>query len=300
MENQDLNVTKTQENTTTIEDPKTIGTNLEGMKPVTAEGDVPDVVDEGAKPDVEEQRISRIVSEVKAKEKALTAKERKLADREAKTKGYENIKQMLEDDPLQAIETLGISKEKLYEKIIKSGEKPTVEDEVVSLKEELKALKEEREKDKQELEQQKAERAISDFKKRINEYADKEKDASLKVTYALGQTSAIYDVIEQNFVATGEVMSIEDAGKRVEDFFRDKGRKEYEKLKAIFETEGAAEPVDEPTVDPEDKKTNPVVSKPKTLTNKSTVIPSADSGKLLSNEESKRLLAKKYANKLFS
>jgi hypothetical protein len=237
----------------------------------------------------EETRIAKVVAQVKAKEKELTAKERKLADREAKTKGYENIKQMLADDPLAAIETLGIDKNKLYEKIIKSGTEPTVEEKLAKLEQELLEEKKQRAKEREELEAQRAERTIIEFKNKIKDYAESKKETELKVTYALGQTSAIYDVIEQNFVATGSVMTIEDAGKRVEEYFSEKGKKEYERLKAIYEPK-----VEQPTNDDD------VALMAKTLTNKSTTIPSADSGKLLSAEESKRFLAKKYQNKLFT
>jgi hypothetical protein len=237
----------------------------------------------------EETRIAKVVAQVKAKEKELTAKERKLADREAKTKGYENIKQMLADDPLAAIETLGIDKNKLYEKIIKSGTEPTVEEKLAKLEADLAEEKKQRAKEREELEAQRAERTIIEFKNKIKDYAESKKETELKVTYALGQTSAIYDVIEQNFVATGSVMTIEDAGKRVEEYFSEKGKKEYERLKAIYEPK-----VEQPTNDDD------VALMAKTLTNKSTTIPSADSGKLLSAEESKRFLAKKYQNKLFT
>jgi hypothetical protein len=237
----------------------------------------------------EETRIAKVVAQVKAKEKELTAKERKLADREAKTKGYENIKQMLADDPLAAIETLGIDKNKLYEKIIKSGTEPTVEEKLAKLEADLVEEKKQRAKEREELEAQRAERTIIEFKNKIKDYAESKKETELKVTYALGQTSAIYDVIEQNFVATGSVMTIEDAGKRVEEYFSEKGKKEYERLKAIYEPK-----VEQPTNDDD------VALMAKTLTNKSTTIPSADSGKLLSAEESKRFLAKKYQNKLFT
>lgn len=240
----------------------------------------------------EETRIAKVVAQVKAKEKELTAKERKLADREAKTKGYENIKQMLADDPLAAIETLGIDKNKLYEKIIKSGTEPTVEEKLAKLEADLAEEKKQRAKEREELEAQRAERTIIEFKNKIKDYAESKKETELKVTYALGQTSAIYDVIEQNFVATGSVMTIEDAGKRVEEYFSEKGKKEYERLKAIYEPK-----VEQPTNDDVD---DDVALMAKTLTNKSTTIPSADSGKLLSAEESKRFLAKKYQNKLFT
>ena len=279
METQETNVTKTQEQPVT---PKEV------VVPEVNEDGTPKVVE----PKVEDVKIAKVVAQVKKKEQELTAKERKLADREAKTKGYENFKQMIEDDPLAAIESYGINKEKLFEKILKSGELPTVDEKIAKLEAELQAERDERAKDKQELEQQKADRAISEFKTKIKDYADTKKETELKVTTALGQTSAIYDVIEQNFTATGNIMTIEDAGKLVEDYFSEKGKTEYEKLKAIFE----AKP-ETPQVDVEDE---PEIVKPKTLTNKSTTIPTAEGNKFLSNEESKRRLAKKYADKLFS
>lgn len=287
---QETNVQTTQEQPTKAQE-------ILASKPVeTVETPVTDgteqpKVEKTAEQVAEETRIAKVVAQVKAKEKELTAKERKLADREAKTKGYENIKQMLADDPLAAIETLGIDKNKLYEKIIKSGTEPTVEEKLAKLEQELLEEKKQRAKEREELEAQRAERTIIEFKNKIKDYAESKKDTELKVTYALGQTSAIYDVIEQNFVATGSVMTIEDAGKRVEEYFSEKGKKEYERLKAIYEPK-VAQATDDDNDD--------VALMAKTLTNKSTTIPSADSGKLLSAEESKRFLAKKYQNKLFT
>jgi len=272
METQETNVTTTQEVTPQV------------VAPVEGAPATPEVK-------VEETKIAKVVAQVKAKEKALTAKERSLADREAKTKGFENFKEMLEKDPLAAIESYGINKDKLFDGILKSGIAPTVEEKLAKLEADLQAEKELRTKDKADNEAQRADMAIKEFKGKIEVYATANKDTTLKVTTALGQTGAIYDVIEQNFTATDNIMSIEDAGKLVEEYFSEKGQKEYEKLKAIYEVKAT------PAADVDDE---PEVVKPKTLTNKSTTIPSAENNKFLSNEESKRALAKKYADKLFS
>lgn len=288
---QETNVVMTQEQPTKAQE-ILASKPVEAVETPVTDGTEQPKVEKTAEQVAEETRIAKVVAQVKAKEKELTAKERKLADREAKTKGYENIKQMLADDPLAAIETLGIDKNKLYEKIIKSGTEPTVEEKLAKLEADLAEEKKQRAKEREELEAQRAERTIIEFKNKIKDYAESKKETELKVTYALGQTSAIYDVIEQNFVATGSVMTIEDAGKRVEEYFSEKGKKEYERLKAIYEPK-----VEQPTNDDVD---DDVALMAKTLTNKSTTIPSADSGKLLSAEESKRFLAKKYQNKLFT
>lgn len=293
MELQETNVKMTQEQPTKAQEilAKEPKVETKAVETSVAEEQEQQKVEKTAEQVAEETRIAKVVAQVKAKEKELTAKERKLADREAKTKGYENIKQMLADDPLSAIETLGIDKNKLYDKIIKSGQEPTVEEKLAKLEADLAEERKLRAKEREELEAQRAERTIVEFKNKIKEYAESKKDADLKVTYALGQTSAIYDVIEQNFIATGNVMTIEDAGKRVEDYFSEKGKQEYERLRAIYEPKVAQATDDD---------TNDDALMAKTLTNKSTTIPSADSGKLLSAEESKRFLAKKYANKLFT
>lgn len=288
---QETNVVMTQEQPTKAQE-ILASKPVEAVETPVVEGAEQPKVEKTQDQVAEETRIAKVVAQVKAKEKELKAKERKLADREAKTKGYENIKQMLADDPLSAIETLGIDKNKLYDKIIKSGQEPTVEEKLAKLEADLAEEKKQRAKEREELEAQRAERTIIEFKNKIKDYVESKKETDLKVTYALGQTSAIYDVIEQNFVATGSVMTIEDAGKRVEEYFSEKGKKEYERLKAIYEPK-----VEQPTNDDVDDN---VAIMAKTLTNKSTTIPSADSGKLLSAEESKRFLAKKYQNKLFT
>jgi hypothetical protein len=68
---------------------------------------------------------------------------------------------------LAAIETLGIDKKQLYEKIIKSGTEPTVEEKLAKLEQELLEEKKLRAKEREELETQRAERTIIEFKTRL-------------------------------------------------------------------------------------------------------------------------------------
>lgn len=238
------------------------------------------------------ESIAKVVAKVKAKEKELSTKERDLKNKEAELNGYRDMKEMIEKDPMAAIEKLGIDKNKLYEGILKSGEAPTVEDKVGKLEAEIEKLRQEREEEKKKAEEARHDAEIVNFKKKISDYVEQNK-TELKVTHALGQTGAVYDVIQQNFNATGEVMSIEDAGKLVEDYFSKTGKEQYEKLKAIYEAEAPKEVV----IDEDD---NEVVPKKKTLTNKSTTIPDGQPTRLLSPEESKKYLIEKYKSKLFT
>ena len=241
-----------------------------------------------------EEKIAKVVSKVNKREQALAEKERVLKEQEAAIQAFKDAPELAKTKPLELLKKLGIDPQAFLNDVAKSGEAPTVDDEIKAIKAELEAEKKRNLEREQKLNEREAEITIHNFKQQINRYVDDKKDTESKLTKLLGREEDVYAVIEAHHTktlketGTGELLPIDKAVKMVEDHYVAAKKKEYDILKGYFE------PTDKPANQTDNTDITPKTPT-KTLTNKSgPTIPQGEDRRVLSNKESFAKLAAKY------
>lgn len=252
------------------------------QSPVPVEAEKPPV--EAPAPEVkkEDEPLSVRFAALTKREKQIQEREKAIKDQEAKFKSFELNKENVRKSPKEALESVGMTFEdftKAYlDQLDGKEHTPSVEDKVQELYARIEA------KEKAELEQKEQAKkdaeveAIENFKAQVKDFvaADKEK---FELINEAGLFDEVYNVIEEYFNETGELLTTEKAAEHVENHLFEEGQK---LLKAKKFAPKAPEA-------PEVKKQD---SAPlgTTLTNKQTPSSAAQattaSNKLLSNEES--------------
>lgn len=165
------------------------------------------------------------------RQKELFLREQELTARQNKLKELEEIEALREANPLEYIKKKGLNFEDLMQKALKDGEEPSLEDklaaiqkrlddEMKSREEEKKKLQEESEKAKKEAEQ----KFIDDYKKKIETDIKAEGD-KYELINTQNAHGLVYSVIEEYWEKNREVMSIQDAADKVEDYLVGEAKK---------------------------------------------------------------------------
>lgn len=157
------------------------------------------------------------------KEKGLSEREKGLAEREAKLAGYESLKDRAKKDPVSVMNELDMSYEQLTRMILNDG-KPGTEDKITELEQKLederKARIEKEEADKKrETAAQKewVERQFAWYRDSIKRTIESAPD-DFELIIANEAHDLVWSVTEEWFNETGEILSVADAAKRVEDY----------------------------------------------------------------------------------
>jgi hypothetical protein len=246
------------------------------------EAEKPQVEVPPVEPKKEDEPLSVRFAALTKREKMIQEREKAIKEQEAKFKSFELNKENVRKSPKEALESVGMTFEdftKAYlDQLDGKEHAPSVEDKVQELYARIEA-KEKAEKEREEQAKKDAEvQAIETFKSQVKEHvlADKEK---YELINEAGLFDEVYNVIEEYYNETGEILSTEKAAEHVENHLFDEGQKLLKAKKFAPKTPAA----------PEIKKqeTSPMST---TLTNKqtpaSTATTPSDSGRLLSNEES--------------
>jgi hypothetical protein len=164
------------------------------------------------------------------KERAIQQQSEQLKVREAKLSEFETIKRTATQNPLKALEILGVSYEQITEFIL-NGQKPTADLQVSSVKQEIEELRRERE-----LEKEAAKKAQSDEYEKVQEQFRAEIGSFVANNAHQYELTALYKgeeiiqaTIEQHYEATKKVLSIKEAADLVEQYFEDQVRTGHSK-----------------------------------------------------------------------
>lgn len=239
-------------------------------------------VEEPAKPEVkkEDEPLSVRFAALTKREKNLQEREKQIKEMESKFKNFELTKETVRKSPKEALESIGLSFEdftKAYlDQLDGKEHKPSVEDKVQELYAKIEA-KEQAEREREEQAKKDAEAAaIENFKSQVKEFVAKDVEKYELINEA-GLYDEVFNVIEEYYNETGEILSTEKAAEHVENHLYEEGQK-------LLKAKKFAPKVPEPEK-PQEKS-----SLSTTLTNKQTPATTVSSvvggGKLLSNEES--------------
>lgn len=158
------------------------------------------------------------------RQKELFLREQELNSRLNKLKEQEEIEALREANPLEYIKKKGLKFEDLMQKALKDGEEPTTEEKLAAIQkrldDELKAREDEKKKQLEDAEKAKKDaeqKFIDDYKKKIETdiKAEADKYELINTQNAFG---LVFSVIEENWEKNREVMSIQDAADKVEDY----------------------------------------------------------------------------------
>ena len=253
--------------------PQTPVPPVEAEKPIAPEPEKPDVKKE-------KEPLSVRFAALTKREKQIQEREKAIKEQEAKFKNFELTKESVVKSPKEALESIGLSFEdftKAYlDQLDGKEHKPSLEEKFEGLYSRIEA-KEKAEKEREEQAKKEAEQAaIDNFKSQVKDFvsADKEK---FELINESGLFDEVYNVIEEYFNETGEILATEKAAEHVENHLYEEGQK-------LLKAKKFAPKMPEPGKGPEKTASST------TLTNKLTPASPAtspvESKKLLSNEES--------------
>jgi hypothetical protein len=184
--------------------------------------------------------LSSQISLLARKEKAAVQKQREVQAKEAELmqrlqqfererKEYEEERGLYKSDPWKYLEKVGHKKDDLYKTLTNeylNDGKVTPEEVAKTLREELAAVRNEfseyrksQEEAKSKEQEQAIDGHINAFKEDLKTFVDSQKDKFKLTSLFDRDAELIYDVIEENFEKTQEVMSHEKAADLVEKYF---------------------------------------------------------------------------------
>jgi len=243
-----------------------------------------------------DDKISKVVGKVTKREAELAKKEAEIAKKEAELKAQEELIKKFKDapelakkDPKALLKTLGIDSDDYLKSLLTDGE-PTVDDKLTGIEKKFVELEKKLEAREKAIQDKEAQIAIHNFKTDIKKFIEENKDTACRLTKALGKEDVVYNIIEEHFAKTQEILPIDKASEMVENHFVTEKKKEYDVLKAYFENPTA----NQTTNDDDDDEP---LTFTKTLTNKTAQpTPQGDDGRILPTEESIKRIVAKYSS----
>ena len=242
----------------------------------------PDVALEGKPPARESARFAELAK----RQRELTQRQLELKAKEERLSPVEQALAKAKENPLAALEALGMTYEDLTHYILNEGKEPEPEDKLAAIEKRLNdretAEREAREKEAAE----RVEATLTQFKTSIAETAKASPDKYELILNAGDYgTELVFDTVSEYFQTNGKVLPIETALEHVEAYF------EKEALRIAQANKIKAKLV--PPAEPKEKDKTPErqAGTTVTLTNKLVSSSAESSAKRLSEEESKRAAA---------
>ncbi len=154
---------------------------------------------------------------------ALTRRERQILQMETEAKGkfsklaeWEKDEALLQDNPTEFLSKRGWSMEKLANLVLNDN-KPTTESKVERLERELEELRNDRTKAKEEDKKAQSDKAVRDFKGKITDTI-KANEEKYELVNQFDQSEMVYQVIEEHYNKTDEILDIDKAAAEVEKY----------------------------------------------------------------------------------
>lgn len=202
----------------------------------------------------------------KAREEAFAARERELAAKSQVDQSQYIPKERLTSDPLNTLQELGLSYDKLVEMAMNAPKPEEIEQRNYQkrIEAELKALREEQQQTKKSFEEQQTnsyKQALNQIKTEVSQLVSS--DPSFEIVNATNSVQDVVDLIERTYKEDGVLLSVEEAAQSVEEYLESEALK-ISNLKKIQQKMRSAEK-------PADKKQTeapaPQQQQLKTLTN---------------------------------
>jgi hypothetical protein len=221
-------------------------------------------VDQQADPDkpTENDRFAARFAALSRQEKALRDREAQLKQTMAeweeqqksaqeKAANAEALSKRLKSEPLKLLEENGITMQDLADLVLNDGN-PTPDMKIKRLKDEmqteykseLQQLKEEFESYKQKVEEQQDAEILDSFKSELTDYVNSNEEYEL--IRANDAVDLVFDVIDQHYQESGELLETEQAAKAVENYLEEEARKILA-VKKLASTEPSGEEGAEPS-----------------------------------------------------
>lgn len=168
----------------------------------------------------EEERLSPKFLAAAKKEREIFERDRSLKTREkeleARLKNFEEAERLKKEDPLKYLEKSGIDYNDLTKQILE-GKVPETHA-IKQLRTELEGLRKEREEEKEKAEAARKEAAVQKFKNDMTQHIRGNAE-KYPLVGALNGEETVYNVIEQHFNSTGEVMPYDQASELTESYY---------------------------------------------------------------------------------
>lgn len=262
----------------------------EGTPQTPPEGAAPQP-GEGGEPKQEEKFASKFAA-LSRKEKALLEREKSIKEQSSKFEKFGSLLETAKENPLALLEEAGLTFDDLANYVLSQGKEKDPASEVMKRLEALESQRAEDQKraEQKELDRQKAyvEKAITEYRKDLDGYIAANPD-DYELILANNAQDDVWEVVEEYFYETGEILAPEQAAKQVEDYLVAEAEKllKSKKLASRFSPKEA-------TPDAQKANSNGQGNSPKiTLTNSQT-LPAGEkpSGPLSKEERMKRALEK--------
>ena len=247
--------------------------------------------------DPQEARLSARFAALSRKEKSLREQERRVKEAEQRLRLLDDQDRLAKEDPLALLDKLGITYEQLTDHVLGLG---APKDPLALVQQKLDALERQRAEEREQAQRADTEQKLNQFKRTIRATIDTDAD-KYELIAAEEAYDDVYDLIEQHFEQTREVMPIERAAQLVEDHLYAEARKltKAKKLRALLASDDAVRDTEQKKgtpgqANPErvEDKSAPVDSAPVTLTNGHVSVANPlPQAQRLSEEESKRRAA---------
>lgn len=189
--------------------------------------------------------LSRQEKAIRDREKQLEARMMEIEEKAKQYSSMEDIKKSLKYNPLKTLEEQGLSFEDLTKIAVNGGQLPP-EMQMQVMREELEAKFQKRledlenryTQDKESSEKAQNENAVAGFKEEIKESVYNAKDEDGNYVFEFIRTGddsdMVYEVIEQHYNDTGEILDTLDAAEAVEAYLEEEAQKflELRKIKS--------------------------------------------------------------------
>lgn len=261
--------------------------------PSTQEAKAPE---ETSPPPHEDPKLAARFAALARKEKAIRERESKLASDAKAYKEWQETQALAKSNPIEFLQRSGLSYDEITNYLMNEGLPPSIDKKVESIEEKIRKYEEAQVAARQEAQRQQIDAQLNAFKKTIHEHIDTHADR-YELIKAEGVQDEVYQLIEQHFAHTKEVMPIEKAAQAVEDFLFEEAKKlaKVNKLKSLIAPETSVKDTKEKPVGDNvagatgtkdttpDRTTVPVM----TLTNSATsaAVPRTVQSQRLSREE---------------
>ena len=191
-------------------------------------------------------QLSRRERELHQYHQKTRERERALSEREARIKEFEGLMDLRQKDPKAFVEKNGLSYEQLTDIYIGDG-KPTPEHHISALEKKIQDLEERLNKDKQSSEESWANDQINGFKRNIRGVIDQNGER-FELIQAEGAHDLVFDVIQNYFKETKEVLPIHEAANFVEEQLFEEGKRiaGLKKFQQLREPKPSQESFEEP------------------------------------------------------
>jgi len=238
----------------------------------------------------DEELLSSRFASLAKKEKALIEREKKYKESEERYKRFEDSINDIKNNPLAALESVGLTFEDLAQAYLRSQDPeyvPTPEEKIKSLEERINAKEEQEKKSKEEQERLALEKeqeyineSINSFKGQISEHIEAQGDR-FELIIANDAKDMVYDVIESYYNEYNEVLDMDIAATQVEEYLEQEAKRILS-LKKFAQKSVSEQKVEDKVFAVKENKPAP------TLTNKSvsSIAPVSEKKTGLSREES--------------